>query len=153
MFAERDDRYLDPMANGLDLEAGVDVGEAPADALVLGPADGAKVPRIGRGVLTQADIDRVLSDDSPTWMGLRRKLERFRYCTTCESWRSGTPAPSGEPGDLVCRLCGDPMEKAQAYARAAAPPRPLETLTCQTCGNAFTRPRSPGRKPRQCPDC
>ena len=28
-----------------------------------------------------------------------------------------------------------------------------ETLVCRTCGNEFTRTRTPGRKPHQCPKC
>lgn len=73
----------------------------------------AEVPRLSRtaeGSLTPEHIARVLTDDSPAWSQLRGKLDRFRYCDSCDSWRSGV-APEGRHTDeLECWICGTPMD-------------------------------------------
>ena len=43
------------------------------------PAEIPRLPRIGDGALTPEDIARVLTDESPAWAQLRRKLDRFRW--------------------------------------------------------------------------
>jgi hypothetical protein len=74
------------------------------------PGEVPRLPPTGDGALTSADIARVLRDDSADWMPLRRKLERFRYCDTCDSWRSGVAASPLRPDDLECWICGSPLD-------------------------------------------
>jgi len=73
------------------------------------PAEVPKLPRTGDGALTPDDITRVLTDESPAWTQLRLKLDRFRYCDSCDSWRSGVPASRHRPDDLECWICGSDM--------------------------------------------
>jgi hypothetical protein len=77
---------------------------------VRAPAEVPRLSKTGDGALTPEDITRVLTDPSPAWAQLRQKLDRFRYCDTCESWRSGVPTSEHGTGDLECRLCGSPMD-------------------------------------------
>lgn len=46
-----------------------------------------------------------------------------------------------------------PRKPVRSGAADRAPGGDTETLTCQTCGREFTRVRTRGRKPSQCPDC
>jgi hypothetical protein len=48
------------------------------------------------------------------------------------------------------RVVRPPNAHTSASAKAEAP---VETLVCETCGAQFDRPRSRGRKPKQCQDC
>ena len=74
------------------------------------PAEVPKLSRTAEGALTPDDITRVLTDASPAWDQLREKLDRFRYCDSCDSWRSGvSPAPS-RTDELECWICGSPMD-------------------------------------------
>jgi hypothetical protein len=52
------------------------------------PAEVPQLSRTADGALTPDDITRVLTDASPAWDHLREKLDRFRYCESCDSWRS-----------------------------------------------------------------
>ena len=92
------------------------MGAAPGDAAAQMRAEVPTVPRSGDGALTQDDIDRVLSDDSPDWARLRARLARFRYCEPCQSWRSGAPTEVDESEELACWVCG---AKMGSLARAA----------------------------------
>ncbi|MGZ4704569.1 MAG: hypothetical protein ACXWCM_06840 [Acidimicrobiales bacterium] len=74
------------------------------------PAEVPKLPRTGEGALTPDDIVRVLTDESPTWAQLRRKLDKFRYCETCDSWRSGVSPTFGPADQLDCWICGTGMD-------------------------------------------
>jgi hypothetical protein len=74
------------------------------------PSEVPKLARTGDGALTPGDIARVLTDESPAWSQLRRKLDRFRYCDTCDSWRSGVSASPLRPDDLECWICSSPLD-------------------------------------------
>jgi hypothetical protein len=74
------------------------------------PAEVPKLPRTGEGALTPDDIARVLTDASPVWVQLREKLHRFRYCESCDSWRSGVAPTLGSRDELVCWICATPMD-------------------------------------------
>jgi len=74
------------------------------------PAEVPRLPRTGEGAITPDDIARVLIDESPLWSHLRQKLDRFRYCDACDSWRSGVPASRHRPDDLECWICGSAMD-------------------------------------------
>ncbi len=72
-----------------------------------------EVPTLSRtveGALTPELIARVLTDESPAWSQLRRKLDRFRYCDSCDSWRSGVVPEYGRSDELECWICGSAME-------------------------------------------
>ena len=74
------------------------------------PAEVPKLSRTGDGALTPEDITRVLTDESPAWSQLRRKLDKFRFCETCDSWRSGVVPTLGSPDELECWICGTTMD-------------------------------------------
>ncbi len=74
------------------------------------PAEIPKLSRTGDGALTPDDITRVLTDGSPAWQQLRQKLDRFRYCDSCESWRSGVPVSAKRSDEIECWICGSPMD-------------------------------------------
>jgi hypothetical protein len=74
------------------------------------PGEVPQLSRTGEGALTPDDITRVLTDASPAWDHLREKLDRFRYCESCDSWRSGVAPPTGRSDELECWICGSPMD-------------------------------------------
>jgi hypothetical protein len=74
------------------------------------PSEVPKLSRTAEGALTPDDIARVLSDASPGWDHLREKLDRFRYCESCDSWRSGVAPAAGRSDRLDCWICGSAMD-------------------------------------------
>ena len=74
------------------------------------PAEVPKLSRTAEGALTPDDITRVLTDASPAWDQLREKLDRFRYCDSCDSWRSGVAPANSHADELECWICSTPMD-------------------------------------------